>query len=384
MTPPTPTPARGKLKVYLGYAAGVGKTFRMLEEAQEAAQKGADIVIGYFEPHGRKDTIARTSGLEMIPRRKMEYRGSVFEEMNTPAILARHPAICLVDELPHTNIPGSERLKRWEDVIALLDAGIDVFTTMNIQHLESLNDQVFHITGIRVRETLPDWVLRQADEVVMVDLTPRALLNRLLRGVIYSQDKAQKAMDHFFKESTLVALREMALRETAHEVNVRHELDAGDPRLATATRTSDAASSDTTPQPGHSRILVYVTGEPSSMVLLRRARRMADYLRADCMAVHVTGVAENDEEEGREHLERILNFARNLHIETRVIEGAGATARHVAQSLTEFARINQITQILLARPHYGKLNLFPGRNLIHQIVGLAHDMEVLVIANRGQ
>jgi two-component system sensor histidine kinase KdpD len=369
---------RGKLKVYLGYAAGVGKTFRMLEEAQEAAQKGANIAIGYFEPHGRKDTIARTSGLEMIPRRKIEYRGSVFEEMNTPAILERHPAVCLVDELPHTNIPGCERLKRWEDVIALLDAGIDVSTTMNIQHLESLNDQVFHITGIRVRETLPDWVLRQADEVVMVDLTPRALLNRLLRGVIYSQDKAQTALDHFFKESTLVALRELALRETAHEVNVRHvELDEPGP-----PSTAWDAGTTVPPPASKSRILVYVTADPSAMVLLRRARRMADYLRADCMAVHVTGVSAAEDD--AEHLERILNFARNLHIETRVIEGAGATARHVAHSLTEFARINQITQILLARPHYGGLNLFPGRNLIHQIVGLAHDMEVLVIANRGQ
>jgi len=381
MTPPTPTPARGKLKVYLGYAAGVGKTFRMLEEAQEAAQKGADIVVGYFEPHGRKDTIARTAGLEIIPRRKIEYRGSVFEEMNTPAILERHPAVCLVDELPHTNIPGCERLKRWEDVIALLDAGIDVYTTMNIQHLESLNDQVFHITGIRVRETLPDWVLRQADEVVMVDLTPRALLNRLLRGVIYSQEKAQKAMDHFFKESTLVALRELALRETAYEVNVRHvEMDGLLPEPAPAT-TFDATTS-APPPAGKSRILVYVTAEPSAMVLLRRARRMADYLRADCMAVHVTGVSSTVDDNG--HLERILNFARNLHIETRVIEGAGATARHVAHSLTEFARINQITQILLARPHYGGVKWFPERNLIHQIVGLAHDMEVLVIANRGQ
>jgi len=381
MTAATPTPARGKLKVYLGYAAGVGKTFRMLEEAQEAAQKGADIAIGYFEPHGRKDTIARTSGLEMIPRRKIEYRGSVFEEMNTPAILERHPAVCLVDELPHTNIPGCERLKRWEDVIALLDAGIDVYTTMNIQHLESLNDQVFHITGIRVRETLPDWVLRQADEVVMVDLTPRALLNRLLRGVIYSQEKAQKAMDHFFKESTLVALRELALRETAHEVNVRHvEMEGVLPEPAPPTTAWDTGTS-VPPPAGKSRILVYVTAEPSAMVLLRRARRMADYLRADCMAVHVTGVSDNADDE--EHLVRILNFARNLHIETRKIEGAGASARHVAKSLTEFARINQITQILLARPHYGGLKWFPERNLIHQIVSLAHDMEVLVIANRG-
>ncbi len=347
----------GKLKIYLGYAAGVGKTYRMLEEAQEAAIKGADIVVGYFEPHGRADTIARTQGLEIVPRRKMEYRGSMFEEMDTAAIIARHPAICLVDELPHTNIPGSARVKRWEDVIEILAAGIDVYTTMNIQHLESLNDQVMQITGIRVRETLPDWVLRQADEVVMVDLTPRALLNRLLRGVIYSADKAQKAMEHFFRESTLVALRELALRETAHEVNVRHVEMPGLPEIASVSEPAPLA---------RSRILVYVTAAESSIMLLRRARRMADYLRAECMAVHVAG--QNDATE----IERILNFARNLHIETRVIEG----------SLIDFARINAVTQILLARPDYSGWNWFPGRNLIHRMVGQAHDMEILIIASR--
>jgi two-component system sensor histidine kinase KdpD len=368
---------RGKLKIYLGYAAGVGKTYRMLEEAQEAAQKGADIVVGYFEPHGRAATIARTQGLEMVPRRKMEYRGTVFEEMDTDAIVARHPAICLVDELPHTNIPGCKRVKRWEDVIALLDSDIDVYTTMNIQHLESLNDQVFQITGIRVRETLPDWVMRDADEVVMVDLTPRALLNRLLRGVIYSADKAQKAMDHFFKESTLVALRELALRETAYEVNVRHVEMVGSAQDLPAAPAADAAGPGAPGSSRKSRILVYVTADHSSAMLLRRARRMADYLRADCLAVHVEGEAEGAE------VERILNFARNLHIETRVIEGAGESTEDLAQSLTEFARINEITQILLSRPHYGGWTLFPGRNLIHRIVSHARDMEVLVIASRG-
>src|SRR6202142_3689718 len=196
----------GRLKIYLGYAAGVGKTYQMLEEAQETKRQGRDVVIGYFEPHGRKDTIARTDGLENIPRRRLDYRGTKFEEMDTPAILARHPAVCVVDEFPHTNVPGSERVKRWEDVLALLDAGIDVLTTMNVQHLESLNDQIYQITGVRVRETIPDWVVREANEVVMVDLTPRALLNRLERGVVYAPDKAKQALENFFKEPTLAVL----------------------------------------------------------------------------------------------------------------------------------------------------------------------------------
>src|SRR5579871_6239632 len=214
-------PAEGKLKIFLGYAAGVGKTYQMLEEAQEMKRQGRDVVIGYFEPHGRKDTISRTDGLEFIARRKTEYRGTLFEDMDTEAALARRPEVCVVDEFPHSNIPGSEREKRWQDVQVLLDAGIDVMTTMNIQHLESLNDQVWRITGVRVRETIPDWVMQQADQVVMVDLTPRALLNRLARGVVYPQEKAKQAIENFFQESTLVALREMALRQTAHEVEIR-------------------------------------------------------------------------------------------------------------------------------------------------------------------
>ena len=174
-----PETQRGKLKIFMGYAAGVGKTYQMLQEAQELKTKCVDVVVGYFEPHSRQDTIAKGEGLEFIPRAKVEYRDTAFEEMDTEAILARRPQVAVVDEFPHTNVPGSERAKRWEDVETLLDAGIDVLTTMNIQHLESLNDQVWHVTGIRVRETIPDWVVQQADEVVMIDLTPRALLHRL-------------------------------------------------------------------------------------------------------------------------------------------------------------------------------------------------------------
>src|SRR6478672_4694530 len=212
---------RGRLKVFLGYAAGVGKTYQMLVEAGDLKRRGIDVVVAYFEPHGRKDTIALTEGLEIVPRRTIEYRGSTFEELDTDAVLLRHPEVAIVDEFPHTNVPGSPRFKRWEDVHVLLEAGIDVVTTMNVQHLESLNDQIWHSTGVRVRETIPDWVLKQADEVVMVDLTPQALLNRLARGVVYPPERARQALENFFKESTLVALRELAMRQTAHAVETR-------------------------------------------------------------------------------------------------------------------------------------------------------------------
>src|ERR1044072_1943050 len=193
--------SRGSLKIYLGYAAGVGKTYRMLEEAQALRQKGVDIVIGYFEPHGRKETIAKTEGLEQVPRRVLPYGGTAFEEMDTEAILGRRPAVAGVDEYAHTNVPGSAREKRWQDVEVLLEAGIDVLTTMNVQHLESLNDQVWHVTGVRGREAVPDWVVDEADEVVLVDLTPRALRNRIERGAVYAPEKAQRAMANFFTEA---------------------------------------------------------------------------------------------------------------------------------------------------------------------------------------
>ena len=359
---------RGRLKIFLGYAAGVGKTYQMLEEAQQLQRAGTDIAIGYFESHGRKDTIGRTVGLEVVPRRKIEYRGSWFEEMDTDAILARHPAVCVVDEFPHTNVPGAGRAKRWEDVLALLDAGIDVLTTMNVQHIESLNDQIYQITGIRVRETIPDWVVREADEVVMVDLTPRALLNRLERGVVYAPEKATQALLNFFKEPTLAVLRELALRQTAHEVDVRQtpeEDDSSMPGEASAMGSQD-------------RILIHVTDDPSSAALIRRGRRVADYLHADCFAVCVLkeGELRALPSKERESIERHLTFARNLHIETRVLKGEDAAA-----TLVDFARVHQITQIFLARPRrVPKLKL--GRTVVQKIVQLAEDMQVTVVAER--
>ena len=371
-----PEQARGKLKIYLGYAAGVGKTYQMMEEAQELKRQGRDILIGYFEPHGRKDTIAKTEGLETIPRRKLEYRGSSFEEMDTEAILRRCPGICVVDEFPHTNVPGSERAKRWQDVQVLLDAGIDVATTMNIQHLESLNDQVWQITGIRVRETIPDWVMQQADQVVMVDLTPRALLNRLARGVVYSQEKAEKALENFFQESTLVALREMALRQTAHEVEIR-QVDFGAPGFEPQPAYHDEAEKAAG---AADRILILVTPAPSSAMLIRRGKRVADYLQADCFAVAIARSSDLQDlaAPDREAIERHLNFARNLHIETRVLQGS-----ELAETLVEFAHLNGITHIFLAREQPNRWQALSGRSLVQQVVHLARDMQVTIVADRA-
>ena len=261
----------------------------------------------------------------------------MFQEMDTDAILERHPAICVVDELAHTNVPGSARAKRWEDVQVLLDAGIDVMTNMNIQHLESLNDHMFRITGIRVRETVPDWFIKSASEVIMVDATTGALLNRLRRGVIYTPEKAQRALENFFKESTLAALRELALRQTAHELESR---DAAEPGSA---RSQDHPS---TAAQRRDRILIFLTSGPSTAMLIRRGRRMADYLEADCFAVWVSAQKRSlDSRRTRVAMEKHLNFARNLHIETRILEGD-----NIAEQIMDFAHRNQITQILAARP----------------------------------
>ena len=304
---------RGQLRVFLGYAPGVGKTFRMLEEAQHLKRQGKDIVVGYFEPHGRKDTIAKTAGLEMVPTKKINYRDVAFQEMDTDAIIRRHPAICVVDELAHTNVPGSERAKRWEDVQVLLDAGIDVITNMNIQHLESLNDHIFNITGVRVRETVPDWFVKSADEVVMVDATTGALLNRLKRGDIYALEKAQQAMENFFKESTLAALRELALRQTAHELEFREIAEM--PELAAGLSAVQPGRREGSSRP-HSDLRD--RGSLHAM-LIRRGRRMADYLGADCFAVCVSshGGGRRWVNQDVEGIQKHLNFARNLHIESR-------------------------------------------------------------------
>jgi two-component system, OmpR family, sensor histidine kinase KdpD len=361
---------RGRLKVFLGYAAGVGKTYQMLTEARELKARGVDVVIGYFEPHARKDTIALTKDLEIVPRKVLEYRGGRFEEMDTDAILLRYPQVALVDEFPHTNVPGSPRLKRWEDIHALLDAGIDVLTTMNVQHLESLNDQIWQSTGVRVRETIPDWVLKQADEVVMVDLTPRALLNRLARGVVYPPERARAALENFFKESTLVALRELAMRQAAYAVESR--LPDEEPEADRQVAPTGAEA--------HDRLLLVITPHPSSAALIRRGRRVADYLRADCLAVYVTKTPDLGDltPAERESLERHLNFARALRIETRILQGTD-----VAEAVVTFARINGITQMFVTREKPSGLRAWFASAFVQRLVNLARDMQVTVVADRS-
>jgi len=363
-----------QLRVFLGYAAGVGKTFRMMEEAQHLQRQGKDIVVGYFEPHGRKDTIAKTVGLEMVPTKTINYRGVEFREMDTDAIVRRRPAICAVDELAHTNVPGSVRSKRWEDVQVLLDSGIDVITNMNIQHLESLNDHIFNITGVRVRETVPDWFVKSAAEVVMVDATTGALLNRLKRGDIYAPEKAERAMENFFKESTLAALRELALRQTAHELEFREiaEMPVLPGGLSTASPRQQKAVRD--------RILIYVTEDPSTAMLIRRGRRMADYLGADCFAVCISSQrgAGRSVAQKNECIQKHLNFARNLHIESRVLEG-----QDPAETIVDFARRNQVTQILVARPkRRGLLSRLLFTDLVFRIVRNAKDIRVIIVAEQ--
>jgi len=371
------SPRRGTLKIFLGYAAGVGKTYQMLDEAHKLKNEGVDVVLGYFEPHGRRDTIIKAEGLEIVPRRKIEYRGAVFGETDVEAILRRHPEVCVIDEFAHTNIPGSQRAKRWEDVQVLLDAGINVLTTMNVQHLESLNDQVWQFTGIRVRETIPDWVVKQADEVVMVDLPPQALLNRLMRGVVYAPEKARQAMENFFKESTLVALRELAIRQTAHEVDVRHPVQDEMETVGLPGGDLDSLSS---PRPRASdRILILVTEDPSSAALIRRGRRVADYLKAECLAVCVLpdGSFHHIPAGQREAVEKHMNFARNLHIEPSVLQG-----EDVAQTLVDFARRHKVTQIFVARPRQKRWPVVFGHGLVERVVRLAHDIQVTIVAER--
>ena len=333
---------RGKLKVYLGYAAGVGKTYQALEDAQKARAAGADIVIGYFEPHGRKDTIAKTEGLETVPRQKIAYRGATFEEMDTDAVIRRHPQICVVDEFAHTNVPGSPRLKRWEDAGLIQDAGIDVWTTVNVQHIESLNDQVWQVTGVRPRETVPDWVVEDADEIVMVDVTPRALMHRLERGAVYRPEKARQALDNFFTETNLTALRELALRQTAHQVEEHRE----------------PASNE--------RILIHLTADPSTAMLIRRGRRVADYLGAECLAVYVASNL-NLMPEQKAAVEKHIGFAASLRIETTLLAG-----KDTAKAIADFARERKVTQIFVSRE---------GADA-RRVVDNAREMQVTVVAER--
>jgi magnesium transporter len=352
--------SQGRLKIYFGYAPGVGKTYQMLEHARQLQQSGGDVVIGVLEPHGRSDIREATAAFEQIPMLLISSRGGA-EEMDVDAILRRAPQACVVDELAHSNVPGSPRAKRWEDVQVLLDAGIDVLTTMNVQHLASLSDQIWQITGLRVRESVPDWLFQQADDVVVVDVTPRALLHRLQRGVVYPEGEPGEASG-FFQEPTLVALRELAIRQTAQALEARQSAIA-----------PHADSKD-------ERILVNITAHPSTAMLLRRARRVADFLHADCRAVFVHREAEFAQVPAaeRQAVERHMQFARNLRIETAVFHG-----KDRARTLVDYALGHAVTQMFLCRDVLPPQRWFPGLEFTEQVVQLAGDLEVTVVSERS-
>ena len=353
----------GHLKIYLGYAPGVGKTYQMLEDAREVKARGADLVVGWVEAHGRNDIRDRLDGFETVPPKRVAHRGGNSEELDVDAVLRRSPRVCVVDELAHSNAPGSERQKRWQDVQVLLHAGIDVLTTMNVQDLASLSDQIWQLTGLRVRETVPDWLFQQADEVVIVDVTPRALLHRLERGVIYPSEKAKNESAQIFQEPVLVALRELAIRQTAQALEARH---AG---------KAEPAESQT------EKILVNITADPSTAMLLRRARRVADHLQAVCIAVYVHSKEESSavHAEDRPTVDRHLRFAENLHIPAEVIHG-----KNRAQTLVDYARKNAVTQLFLTRGAVPKRRWFPGLDFTDQVLQRASEMEVAVVAERSR
>jgi two-component system, OmpR family, sensor histidine kinase KdpD len=323
---------RGHLKVFIGMAPGVGKTYRMLQEGRAEAESGRDVVIGYLEPHGRADTIAQAEGLETVPRRTVIYRGRRLQEMDLPAVLARRPELCLIDELAHTNAPGVEHEKRYEDVRDVLEAGMDVFSSVNVQHLESLKDQVSQLTGTRVRETIPDEVLSSADEVVLVDLTPEELIARLRAGKVYAPERVPAALNHFFKLENLSALRETALRQVAEDVEVRRLVrEPG----AIVRRDEDglAAGAEAGPQPITERLLALATLAPQSEYVVRRAWRSAQRLDAELDVLVVRPPARAPSAEDRKRLEELRRITSmlgaRLHVEQAqdVADVAIATAR---------------------------------------------------------
>lgn len=321
---------KGSLKLFLGYAPGVGKTFAMLSEAIRRNSRGEDVVIGIVESHGRKGTAELAEQLEMVPRKKLDYKGTVFEEMDVDAILARRPAVALVDELAHTNIAGSKHRKRYEDVLELLDAKIDVITTVNVQHIESVAPTVQAITGVTIRETVPDWVFRLTEETVMVDLTPEALHNRMRRGDIYHREKIEQSLRNFFRRGNLIALRELALRQVAEQVDrsLSNYLEEKEIQQNWGVRE---------------RLAVCISANPRAQYLLARAARMARRMDAELYALHVeaNGMPSASDEKS---LEANMRFAESLGAKTVRVKG-----KSVAEGAAVFVRDKKVTQVIFGR-----------------------------------
>lgn len=354
---------QGRLKIFLGYAAGVGKTYAMLEAARERRRDGRDVVAGYVESHGRSETDALLEGLELIPRREMPYAGVMLPEMDLDALLARKPQIALVDELAHSNVPGSRHEKRWQDVEELLAAGIDVYTTVNIQHFESLNDVVSRITGVTVRETVPDRLLDAAFEIRLVDIPPEDLLQRLREGKVYLPEQAALATDKFFRPGNLMALRELSLRRTAERV---------DDQMRAYMETQSISG----PWPAAERLLVCVSGSPFSGQLIRATRRLADELNATWHTLYIeTPATGRQARENRERVWKDLRFAESLGAQV-----ATASSALVADGVVEFAVRHNITKIVMGKPSRPRWRELLRQPLVDQIIRKSGSIDVVVVS----
>jgi two-component system, OmpR family, sensor histidine kinase KdpD len=368
---------RGHHKVFLGMAAGVGKTYQMLREGQAEAENGRDVVIGYLEPHGRVETVAQAEGLETVPRRRVAYRDSELEEMDLSALLRRQPELALIDELAHTNAPGLEHQKRYEDVEDVLAAGIDVFSTVNVQHLESLNDQVAELTGIRVRETIPDAVIGGADEVILIDITPQSLVERLRAGKVYPAERVQAALNNFFKVENLSALREVALRQVAEEVEAKRiPMDAD---AARSGRPGDERLIDRfAPAAVGERLLALITPEAKSQRVVRRAWRSAQRLGADLDVLWVADHEPSDQE--REQLDalRRLSSVLGAHLLLEHGDDVAAVAQRVAQD-------RGTTYVLMGTPKpRGALRRLTQTSLPFRLLELLPGVDLRIVADRTQ
>ncbi len=375
------TDEQGHLKVFIGMAPGVGKTYRMLQEGAAEAETGRDAVVGYLETHGRAETLAQAEGLELIPRRHLNYRGTPLQEMDLPAVLARKPELCLIDELAHTNAPGVEHEKRYEDVRDVLKAGIDVFSTINVQHLESLGDQVTQLTGAHVRETIPDGVLSAADEVVLIDVTPETLIARLRAGKVYPAERVQAALQNFFKIENLAALRETALRQVAEGVEVKRLVrepsaplrrdEDGSPALAQAG-----------PRPIAERLLALATLAPHSERVVRRAWRSAQRLDAELDVLVVRPPGRPPSPEDRRRLEELRRLTAMLGVRLRVQEGEDVAVEAIA-----LARAIGATYVLMGTPSerrgLSRLGAGSERSLLMRLLRGLPDVDVRIVAGRG-
>jgi len=364
-------PRRGRLKVFLGMAAGVGKTFRMLLEGRIELQAGHDVVIGLLETHGRAETAQLAEGLPLLPRMRMSYRQTVLEEMDLQAILRRAPEVCLIDELAHTNAPGAEHAKRYEDVEEILAAGIDVVSTLNVQHLESLNDHITELSGIRVRETIPDAILARAEEVVLIDVTPEALLERLRAGKVYPAERIDAALNNFFKVENLAALREVALRQVAEEVGAK--------RLTTELVGSreESLAADA-PQAVSERLLALVEPYPGSQRLVRRAWRSAQRLGAELDLLWVRPPGRHLSEDEERSLAALRQLASVLG--ARMLE---EESDDVAAAIVDVVSRRGTTYILIGRSRpargLGRLRVPLPQRLMQRLPGV----DVRIVADRS-